>query len=229
MTTFVEYLKQRGVEPRLTKDGKPDKRNPQMRMLECEWLRATLIGEDMMTKSAIEPKKETCPVCYEELDESKVVTQCNHVFCVSCFTQAVRESDACSLCRAPLSNVVPKIPQPMGPQVSQQMLGLTLNELIGPMVIEMYETIYHDIAEMEKKLQDMPNTTRNQKEKGGEIRLVESNKILQMISERYMIFGYNILARSNMWHTGDIGYPRNPMDLVVNLPHRVGGRLQSVD
>ena len=59
------------------------------------------------------------------------------------------------MCRAPLSDKQPKKIETMGMEVSHQILGETLTRLSQPLVVELYDTLYHDIGIMEEKLSDM--------------------------------------------------------------------------
>ena len=212
---FRQYCHDHGVEnPRITKNGRADRRCPRMVELENEWFRGVVIGDKCPKEIVV----DTCPICYETLSDKNVKTECNHTFCISCYTQSVRESDDCPMCRAPLSGVKPKKSAPMDPQVSFGLLSDFIQQEITPFVVNLYDTIIHDHTEIERLLSERPDTRDNRAREDARLDLI--GPILRMITERYMTFGYNILHRSNMWHTNTSGYPYDPIRLVGLLPYR---------
>lgn len=44
---------------------------------------------------------DTCNLCYDNLtvESGRVLTQCNHLYCVVCFSEQVRISSLCAMCR----------------------------------------------------------------------------------------------------------------------------------
>lgn len=40
-----------------------------------------------------------CPICYENINNNKVILSCNHTFCVKCFSYHIRLVNNCPLCR----------------------------------------------------------------------------------------------------------------------------------
>ena len=51
----------------------------------------------------------SCPICYNPLNENeKVVTKCNHEFCLPCFINQISinksYSEMCAICRTPLTS-----------------------------------------------------------------------------------------------------------------------------
>lgn len=217
--SFVSFLQERGVtDARLTKTGRADRRNKKMAKLEDEWFNLSIKGEPFN----IPAQQDTCPVCYEVLGAARATTPCGHNFCISCFTQSVRESDNCAMCRAPLSDTQPKKIEPMGTEVSHQILGGIINELSTPLVIDLYDTLYHDIGVMEGEIADMgePDERTRQGAKVERARRKKLSKILGIISERYMVFGYSVLHRANLWFTEESSYPFDPALLTNELPSR---------
>jgi hypothetical protein len=217
--SFATFLEQRGItDARLTKSGRADRRNKMSVKLEDEWFNLSIKGES----SAPATYQETCPVCYDVIGTARATTPCGHNFCIPCFTQSVRENDNCAMCRAPLSNSQPKKTEPMGTQVSHQILGDVINNLSTPLVVELFDTIYHDIGVMEgklAKLRDADDRTRQGKRRECMRRNILSN-ILRLITERYMIFGYNVIHRTNLWFTEESPYPFDPVLLVNDLETR---------
>ncbi len=217
--SFASFLEERGItNARLTKSGRADRRNKNMAKLEDEWFNLTIKGES----SSAPKKSETCPVCYETLGAARATTPCGHNFCISCFTQSVRESDNCAMCRAPLSDKQPKKIEPMGMQVSHQLLGETLSQLSKPLVVELYETLYHDIGIMEEKLSDMgyADIRTRQGRRREDLHRKQLSDMFRLISERYMVFGYNVLHRASLWFTENSSYPFDPAYLIEDLPTR---------
>mgnify|MGYP001227403294 CR=1 FL=1 len=217
--SFASFLEERGVEnPRLTKTGRADRRNKRMMQLEDEWFNLSIKGEP----SAIPEQQDTCPVCYEVLGAARATTPCGHNFCISCFTQSVRESDNCAMCRASLSDTQPKKIEPMGMHVSHQLLGGIINDSASPLVRDLYETIYHDIGEMEKKLTELgvADDRTRQGKKHRRLRNKKTDDIYKVIVERYMVFGYNVLHRANMWFTETSSYPFDPSLLTQEFENR---------
>lgn len=41
----------------------------------------------------------TCPVCYEDMDDGKVILGCNHSFCLQCYNKFHIRNNTCPLCR----------------------------------------------------------------------------------------------------------------------------------
>ena len=227
MSSFASFLEQRGVvNPHLTNSGRADSRFKNMKKLEEEWFNLTFKGEPQFNEVPI--KEEACPVCYEKLGAARVTTACGHNFCVSCFTQNARETDNCPMCRASLSETKPNKKEPMGLQVSQVLLGDVIRSACPTTIIGLYETIYHDIVEMEGEITAIqtqkPTSTRTSasalKKKCEELRETKSKEILQMISETHMIMGFNVLHRANLWHTEDSAYPFDPIQLFDSIPLR---------
>ena len=217
--SFASFLEQRGItNARLTKTGRADRRNKKMATLEEEWFNLTVKGE---SSSAIK-EEETCPVCYDVLGAARATTPCGHQFCISCFTQSVRESDNCAMCRASLSDSQPKKIESMGTQVSHQILGETINHLSGPLVVQLYDTLYHDIGAMEEDIADMgdADVRTRQGKRRERMRCDKISNMLRIISERYMVFGYNVLHRANMWFTESSSYPFDPAVLANDLESR---------
>ena len=46
----------------------------------------------------------TCPVCYEEMNEGKVILGCNHSFCLHCYNKFHIRNNTCPLCRIPFTD-----------------------------------------------------------------------------------------------------------------------------
>lgn len=227
MSSFASFLEQRGVvNPRLTHSGRADRRFKDMKKLEDEWFNLTIKCEPQI--NALPKNEEACPVCYEKIGAARVTTACGHNFCVSCFTQNARETDNCPLCRASLSDTKPKKKEPMGLDVSHEMLGDIIRGACPTTIVGLYETIYHDIVEMEGEItaiqSEKSTSTRTSasvlKKKCDEFRETKTKKILQMISETHMIMGYNVLHRANMWHTEDSAYPFDPIQLIDSIKLR---------
>ena len=217
--SFANFLEERGItNARLTNSGRADRRNKKMAKLEEEWFNLTIKGEPPASPN----NSETCPVCYEVLGAARATTPCGHNFCIPCFTQSVRESDNCAMCRAPLSDKQPKKIETMGMEVSHQILGETLTRLSQPLVVELYDTLYHDIGIMEEKLSDMgyADIRTRQGNRREDFRRKELSNICRIISERYMVFGYNVLHRASLWFTENSSYPFDPAYLIENLPSR---------
>ena len=213
--SFQAFLEERGVtEFRLTKSGRVDRRNKKLAKLEEEWFNLTIKGEPTTTV-----KQESCPVCYEDLGSARVTTACGHKFCISCFTRSVRESDKCALCRAPLSDAEPKKTEPMDVQVAHQLLKNTVLDLGNPLLKNMYDTIYHDIGDMEEKIEEM-HKAKDTPEKCQTFREKSEYQIMHTISERFMVFGYNVLHRANLWHTEESSFPGDPRHIVYDLENR---------
>ena len=126
------------------------------------------------------------------------------------------------MCRAPLSDKQPKKIETMGMEVSHQILGETLTRLSQPLVVELYDTLYHDIGIMEEKLSDMgyADIRTRQGNRREDFRRKELSNICRIISERYMVFGYNVLHRASLWFTENSSYPFDPAYLIENLPSR---------
>ena len=126
------------------------------------------------------------------------------------------------MCRASLSDTQPKKMEPMGTQVSHQILGGILNDLSRPLVIDLYETLYHDIGVMEGDIADMGESDERTRQgaKVERARRKKLSKMLAMIQERYMVFGYSVLHRANLWFTEDSHYPFDPAFLTDELPSR---------
>ena len=217
--SFASFLEERGVtNARLTKSGRADRRNKKIAKLEDEWFNLAIKGEPL----AAPKDSEMCPVCYEVLGAARVTTACGHQFCISCFTQSVRESDNCAMCRASLSETQPKKIEPMGTEVSHQILGGILNELSTPLVIDLYDTLYHDIGVMEGEIADMGQADERTRQ-GAKVERTRRKglaKMLRMIQERYMVFGYSVLHRANLWFTENSLYPFDPAYLTNELPSR---------
>lgn len=215
--SFTSFLEQRGIIPATDAGSK------EMRRLEEEWFNLTIKGESIKP-----PIQETCPVCYEKLGAARVTTACGHNFCVSCFTQNARETDSCPMCRASLSDTNPKKKEPMGLDVSHQLLGDIIDSACPTTIVGLYETIYHDIVEMEKEITAVQSektvSTRARvsatRKTCDDIRVTKTKKILQMISETHMIMGYNVLHRANLWHTEDSAYPFDPIQLFESVKLR---------
>lgn len=217
--SFANFLEQRGItNARLTKTGRADRRNKNMVKLEDEWFNMSIKGES----SSATKEQETCPVCYDVLGAARVTTPCGHHFCISCFTQSVRESDNCAMCRAPLSDIQPKKIESMGTHVSHQILGEAINQLSTPLVVELYDTLYHDIGVMEEEIAEMGDVdVRTRQGKRREhLRRNKISDMLRIISERYMVFGYSVLHRANMWFTESSSYPFDPVLLANDLESR---------
>ena len=222
--SFASFLDQCGVvNPRLTKTGRADRRIKEMVKLEDEWFNLAVKGE-----CAKPPKEETCPVCYENLGVARVTTACGHKFCVPCFTQTARETDNCPMCRESLSETKPNKQGPMDIQVSHEMLAGLVREACPTMVVGLYDTIYHDIVEMDKEIESLAPDNQSQtrassstiSKKREDIRDQKTKKIMQMMSSRYMIFGYNVLHRANMWHAQESAYPFDPINLIDSIELR---------
>ena len=215
--SFTSFLEERGIIPATDAGSK------EMRRLEEEWFNLTIKGESIKP-----PIQETCPVCYEKLGAARVTTGCGHNFCVSCFTQNARETDSCPMCRASLSDTNPKKKEPMGLDVSHQLLGDIIRSACPTTIVGLYETIYHDIVEMEKEITAVQSektvSTRARvsatRKTCDDIRVTKTKKILQMISETHMIMGYNVLHRANLWHTEDSAYPFDPIQLFESVKLR---------
>lgn len=54
-------------------------------------------------KTIILEKNQICPICYDKLDYSARITNCNHVFCNGCIKEWKRKSSSCPLCRSELT------------------------------------------------------------------------------------------------------------------------------
>ena len=217
--SFATFLEQRGItDARLTKTGRADRRNKNLAKLEDEWFNLSIKGES----SAAPNDQEKCPVCYDVLGAARATTPCGHNFCIPCFTQSVRENDNCAMCRTPLSNSQPKKIEPMGTQVSHQILGEVVNNLSTPLVVELYDTIYNDIGVMEGELAELGDADGRTRQ-GKRRERMRRNKlanILRLITERYMVFGYIVIHRVNLWFTEDTSYPFDPVLLVNDLENR---------
>lgn len=57
------------------------------------------LGKDIYTR-----KRESigeCPICYEDIDEGYVTTNCGHTLCFGCFEKTIKSSnDNCPMCRS---------------------------------------------------------------------------------------------------------------------------------
>ncbi len=217
--SFASFLESRGIlTPRLTKSGRADRRYKRMAALEEEWFNITIKGEKVVPS----PSEDKCPVCYDVLGDARVTTSCGHQFCISCFTCSVRESDNCAMCRAPLSNTQPKKFEPMGTHVSHNLLCSTITELSSSMISDLYDTLYHDIGAMEEEIEGMGAAHQSSRQGARRMRVRQEYiaKMFQLISERYMVFGYNVLHRANLWFTETSSYPFNPERLLDALAVR---------
>ena len=224
MSSFTDFLRVRGImQPRITKSGRADRRSKLMAKLEDEWFNLTIKGEPMCPLPA-EPEKESCPVCYDTLGAAHATTPCGHKFCISCFTQSVRESDNCAMCRAPLSDKKPKKIEPMPLESSHEVLGSILRDMSESLITGLYDTIHHDITEMDETADTIsvkPGATHRATAKAiRDMRVEKTANILELITERYMVFGYNVLHRSNHWFTETSPFPFDPVLLGNNLPSR---------
>lgn len=56
-----------------------------------------------------------CFICYETINQKtgKVVTPCQHVYCVSCFSKHMRTSNKCGYCRREIAPELNNIPPEM--------------------------------------------------------------------------------------------------------------------
>ena len=43
--------------------------------------------------------KMECPICYEEIEKGRVILDCNHTFCIECFTKFMHQKNTCPMCR----------------------------------------------------------------------------------------------------------------------------------
>ena len=107
----------------------------------------------------------------------------------------------------------------MDVQVAHQLLKTTVLDSGNPLLKNMYETIYHDIGDMEEKIEEM------QKEKKSPLKCQafrndSEYKIMHTISERFMVFGYNVLHRANLWHTEESTFPGDQRNIVYDLESR---------
>ena len=81
-------------------DGSPDMRKKfNKRHLAAMCLQPLLKQSKEEEDSPSESKE--CPICYETIDKSKVVLECNHTFCIECFTKFMHQKNTCPLCRVP--------------------------------------------------------------------------------------------------------------------------------
>uniref|UniRef100_A0A6C0LW64 RING-type domain-containing protein n=1 Tax=viral metagenome TaxID=1070528 RepID=A0A6C0LW64_9ZZZZ len=56
-----------------------------------------------------------CFVCYETINQEtgKVLTPCQHVYCVSCFSKHMRTSNKCGYCRREIATELNIPPEPV--------------------------------------------------------------------------------------------------------------------
>ena len=40
-----------------------------------------------------------CPICYEKIEKGRVILDCNHTFCIECFTKFMHQNNTCPMCR----------------------------------------------------------------------------------------------------------------------------------
>lgn len=44
-------------------------------------------------------EENTCPVCYDKIDDGKVILGCNHTFCLECYNKFHIRNNQCPMCR----------------------------------------------------------------------------------------------------------------------------------
>ena len=49
---------------------------------------------EVQSKSQME-----CPICYEKIEKGRVILDCNHTFCIECFTKFMYQKNTCPMCR----------------------------------------------------------------------------------------------------------------------------------
>jgi len=110
----------------------------------------------------------------------------------------------------------------MGTHVSHNLLCSTITELSSSMISDLYDTLYHDIGAMEEEIEGMGAAHQSSRQGARRMRVRQEYiaKMFQLISERYMVFGYNVLHRANLWFTETSSYPFNPERLLDALAVR---------
>lgn len=82
---------------------------------------------------------EICPICHEELTLNNLcVTECNHKFCMTCFSRHIFYKNSCPMCRADLNIIKPK------PNIlsNEEILSITSNELGLFPVTQLIKDVY---------------------------------------------------------------------------------------
>ena len=107
---------------------------------------------------------------------------------------------------------------------SHQVLGNILRDMSDSLITGLYDTIHHDITKMDESASAIalkPGATRSATAKTiRDMRVEKTANMLEVITERFMVFGYNVLHRSNHWFTETSPFPFDPMLLGDELPLR---------
>ena len=47
-------------------------------------------------------QQDECPICYEKIENGKVILKCKHIFCNDCFIKSIHQKNTCPMCRNPI-------------------------------------------------------------------------------------------------------------------------------
>ena len=89
---FKNYLDINKIKYKSKKNGFPDLRYKNIINLYNEF--NNNLNDTNNTNDTID-----CPICYENINNNKVILSCNHTFCVKCFSYHIRLVNNCPLCR----------------------------------------------------------------------------------------------------------------------------------
>ena len=48
-------------------------------------------------------QQDECPICYEKIENGKVILKCKHIFCIDCFIKCIHQKNTCPMCRNPFT------------------------------------------------------------------------------------------------------------------------------
>ena len=83
--------------------------------------------------------KGACPICYDELEESRVILNCEHQYCVECFTNHSRLNNKCPMCRYEFGKK-PKTRQHMEIITMNSILDNYMQRVVEGMMLDDYTT-----------------------------------------------------------------------------------------